>query len=573
MATTASECVCEAGYKRASGGASGCEQCSGREFCAVGQASLCPLNSATMAPGSSDISACQCDMGFYYAGPVLGCVPCERGAYKDSVGNLGSCQACPAGTRSAALGLRELSGCEPCPGGSFSAPRSELCFVCGQGTAAARGSSQCVPCGPGFFAASNASACTPCGPGTYDDVPRDASPGTCSACPSGKFSGALNATSDVCGECAAGSFSGPGAGSCSPCEAGSYSPRGAMGCTSCPGNSTSAGGSDYSGCRCLAGFYKKFGSGGLTFTCEECGPGEYAEAGVENACRRCPAGRASVARGAGSASVCGVCQKGSFSWEGSWQCTLCGVGSFSGSDGAGNCTDCRVGYWAAAGSSQCVACGPGFYAVGKIGSSAQCLPCPAGGYCVGADAAYGSGAQLFEACPLGSFQNATGRSQATQCTPCPANYFCPSPTLRGSCPAGTQSPQSSASQLQCTCKTGFTCSYTKVVNAVVTLFMEREEFERNLDVQRKFREAVALAAGTTWEKVRITGTRTGGSAGGGRRLLSRGQLHVAVEIEGGDGSGAGLGSELDERLGEVGLLIDAERVWIAPHAVTVRRES
>jgi hypothetical protein len=188
---------------------------------------------------------------------------------------------------------------------------------------------------------------------------------------------------------------------------------------------------------------------------------------------------------------------------------------------------------------------------------------------VGADGAYASGVALFQPCPLGTFQNATGESLSTQCKPCPANFFCPSPTLRGVCPEGTGSPASSVSQLQCTCKTGFTCSYSKVVNAVVTLFMSREEFENNDDVKLAFRQAVAAAAKTTVDRVRITKIQSVG--GGGRRLLGAdtraASLHVVMEIEGAEE----LGGELDALLGEAGLRIDRERAWIAPHSVEVRR--
>ena len=571
MSTKAEECVCVAGYKRGGGGV--CVQCSGREYCAVGQAFECPLNSATEAPGSSQLSACKCDRGYYYGGVNLGCVPCQRGTYKDAVGNAGSCAACPAGTRSGAMALGNASGCEACPGGSYSDAGSEFCFACGPGTAAAPGSSRCVRCGAGFFAVANASACTACAAGTYDDVPRDGTPGTCFPCPSGKFSDVLNATEDVCRDCSAGFFSGPASGRCTPCDPGTYSPQGAVSCTACPGNATSVNGSAYGACRCLAGFYKRFSPGGATFSCERCGPGEFSGFDTENACGKCPAGKASAALGAVDVSLCAPCVRGTYSWPGAASCSPCSVGFVSGADGATNCSECLLGYWAASGSSVCVECGPGKYAPGRgLGSAEQCLPCPRGSFCVGAVNAYGQGRALVEECPLGTFQNLTGQSLSTQCKPCPANFFCPTPTLRGACPEGTQSLPSSVSQLQCECKTGFTCNYNKVVNAVVTLFMTKAEFEDNPDVQRAFREAVALAAKTTWDKVRITKIMSvQGSTG--RRLLgarrSKG-VHVALEIEGGDGTGAGLGAELDARLGEVGLEIEEERGWIAPHDVIVR---
>lgn len=130
---------------------------------------------------------------------------------------------------------------------------------------------------------------------------------------------------------------------------------------------------------------------------------------------------------------------------------------------------------------------------------------------------------------------------------------------------GTQSDPSSVSQLQCVCKPGFTCDYKKVVDAVVTLQMSYTEFTQNPDVQLAFKTAVAQASGTTVDKVRITSVVNTGS----RRLLGV-YTHLLLEIQGGDGTGAGLGAELDARLGAVGLKIEEERAWIAPHEVTVR---
>lgn len=305
--------------------------------------------------------------------------------------------------------------------------------------------------------------------------------------------------------------------------------------------------------------------------CEVCAPGEYSEFDAVGSCLKCPAGRVSTSRSVSSLlEACEACPRGRFSTSGALTCQICGIGTFAAAEASPNCTDCLPGYYAASGSSQCTACGSGLYATGKIGSAAQCQQCPAGGYCVGADLATSQGLKLFEPCPLGTFQNSTGVSSPTQCQPCPPNHFCPSPTLKGVCPDGTQSGASSVSQLQCVCRAGYTCKYNKVVNVVVTLLMGKSEWDTNPDVQLAFKRAVAAAAKTTVDKVRITKVQSAG--GGGRRLLShsgRSGLHVVIEILGGVHSREAMGQELDAHLAQAGLRIEHERAWIAPHSVEV----
>lgn len=570
MSTASSECVCFAGYKKMGGDASaGCELCTGAEYCVVGVAYQCPPNSATVADGSSSASACQCARGHYYAGVDVGCAACQFGRFKQNVGNDVTCQLCPAGTANPVLGLGNASGCETCEAGTFSLAGAQSCTECDDGSAAVAGSTACRLCGAGFFSGRRAGACSPCPAGTYDDEPRDGRPGTCSPCTGGKFSSVLNATADVCRDCAAGTFSASAAGECTPCPPGEYSLSGAVACLPCPANSTSAGGLNYTQCKCLAGFTKRFALGETTiFSCERCGAGRFSLYDNVGDCVRCPAGSASGALGAETNATCVRCTRGNFAAIGSASCSPCPGSTFSGSDGASSCTDCLLGYYAASGSSACVPCAQTRYAVGPITGPEGCLVCPAGSYCVGAFLAYRDGVPLEQRCPMGTFQNDTGRGDRSQCQPCGVDFFCPSPTMRARCPVGTTSNATSTSQLQCVCKQGFTCNYKKVVNAVVTLYMSASEFNENPGVQQAFLQAVALAARTSVQNVRIT--RIQAVSGGGRRLLqarTRG-LHVGLEIEGGDGSGSGLGAELDELLNAAGFRVGRERMWIAPHEVT-----
>jgi hypothetical protein len=159
----------------------------------------------------------------------------------------------------------------------------------------------------------------------------------------------------------------------------------------------------------------------------------------------------------------------------------------------------------------------------------------------------------------------------SQCSPCDANSFCPAPTLKAACPTGTKSNVSSTSQLQCFCEVGYTCNYRKVLNALVTLLMSKQQWEDNPDVQKKFLEAVAAAAKTATGNVRIVSVTQVTPSGGARRLLGVAGSHVLMEIL--DGEGAGIDTELDSLLGESGLEIDSERAWIAPHRVDAVRLS
>lgn len=580
QSTQIGDCKCLPGYKRVG---STCVLCTGAEYCLNGLAYACGANSATVANGSSTASQCQCAKGHFWSSALLACTPCGWGTYKDVVGNAGSCTSCPAGTRSNQSAVQSRSGCVDCGAGTFSSSGSAVCTACGAGFAAGAGSSACSPCGAGFFSDGTESACRPCPAGTFDGEPRNGEPGTCAACPAGTFSGVVNATDGaVCRPCRAGTVSDGGAGSCRACGVGEYSLEGVQSCQQCPQDSTSANGSAYGQCTCLAGLYKKFEADGVTFACDACAAGRFSGAN-SSACQLCPAGTAGNASRAVSLGACEVCKAGRFSAAGSTVCSTCGVWSFSGSDGAASCANCSLGYYAAAGSSACSACPPGKFSTSAISSLSGCQTCPAGSYCVGAVLAGQRGVAQVATCPLGTYNLNTGLNDVSQCTPCPPNSFCPNPTLKGECPAGTGSNASSSSQLQCVCMQGYSCSYKKVVNAVVTLLMTVADWNSNLAVREAFKEAVAKSAKTTKDKVTIVDVVAGKVASGGgarRRMLSAGggagsgvsgaETHVMLEIY--DGIGETFGRELGGHLDGAGLKgMSGELAWIEPHSVVAVR--
>eukprot|EP00438_Fugacium_kawagutii_P024211 Skav223072 [mRNA] locus=scaffold419:156706:166109:+ [translate_table: standard] len=73
-----------------------CVSCPVGFYCpGTGQAVACPLNSTTLSGGSSQISACICLAGYYFASVELWCEPCHRTRYKPNIGNGECALTCP----------------------------------------------------------------------------------------------------------------------------------------------------------------------------------------------------------------------------------------------------------------------------------------------------------------------------------------------------------------------------------------------------------------------------------------------------------------------------------------------
>jgi alpha-tubulin suppressor-like RCC1 family protein len=573
-ASTVEACTCLRGYAALTVGSSVCQLCgAGSLYCTGGSSyATCPAQSGTTAAGSYALSQCSCLAG-HTGQNGAACDACAPGTYKDTSGS-GACTQCLAGTFSAVTGLNGSWGCKPCAAGSFSANAGAVdCTNCADGTAAKTGSSVCVKCGAGFYSFSGSEGCVPCAAGTYDQFGSGAHY-TCTSCQAGYASPVLNATnSSTCKICVAGFRSDTGSASCTGCDAGWYSIGGTNACEECPLNSESLGNSTYAKCTCKAGFYKKFSTDFVTFTCVQCPAGQWAGTNA-TACTLCPNGTASALVGAVSAGTCTTCVAGAFAPAGTAACGTCPTWSYSvGAKGA--CTNCTLGQYAGAGASECGSCPAGKYSDAPISWDGGCQFCPRGYYCVGALAAAG-GLQV-QACPTGTWVPAgsSGYRYVTNCNACPAGSYCPTPTLQAPCPSGTTSAASSSSQLQCTCQVGYVCKYTKVINAVVTLLMPSSQFDNPM-VRDKFLEAVAFASNTQVGNVRIVSY--GPPPAAGRRLLQvdgtrgrrggDGELHVFLEIAGGEGDEI---VNLDGRLVAAGLAPSVDHAWYAPHAVDVTK--
>lgn len=327
------------------------------------------------------------------------CMPCAPGSYAGWVG-ADACQACSPGSYQPGLAASACLSCPPSTVSSF-------------------GQSQCTPCAPGTYRAS-AAGCVPC------------------------LSGQVSQTY--------------GAMACSLCPPNTWSDSGASACQSCPTIwATSPGGTDASGCECIAGMYLDLS--GDNVACLECDFGSFSDQGA-TACTACPPGTY------GPDVVASACSQ-------------CPPGQFETGYGSTACQDCPLGQQASLDSTRCSPCPPGFY----------CLP---------------NG--TVAACPIGTFSNSSGIWSLEQCAPCPANYICTEPTSKRACPEHTWSPEGSTEMDECMCEPGYSCSYTNVMDASFNLPMTEAQFQA---VEQQFIDAIAEAAGVTPDRVTITGVFPG----------------------------------------------------------------
>lgn len=558
-----SRCVCLRGFYSVNNGP--CTACSNTSYCVNGQKQQCPLNSGTL-PGAFTASNCTCLPG--YTNTSSSCTSCNKGTYKNVTGAL-PCTLCPAGTASSVSALSSFSGCSVCPAGTYSTPGSTSCTECQAGKSAPAGASECVDCPNGYYSLQGSGVCTGCPAGTY--APSAViSIDSCLPCLAGRYSAVVGAnSSSSCQRCPAGQTSGANSTNCTQCPANTYSASGDSTCSQCPANSTSPPGSGLSGCTCLPGFRAQYDANVANFMCVLCGRGTWSSANSTD-CTSCPAGTMQPSLGATNVSSCSRCPTGSSSSAGASACSVCAAGTFS-TDGT--CVTCLRGTWSTANSSTCTACDSGTYNTTTGKQKSDCTVCPAGYYCTG-------GANI-SLCPLGTYSGVTGYRQISSCGDCPAGSYCPQPFLKSICPSGTTSNPRSTSQLQCTCTSGYQCTYTKIVEAVISLSITPEQFNTP-EVQWAFKQAVAAAAGNINPSMvyitKLVDTTTPAPSTARRLLSSEGTLstpsphhddrilHVFVGVVGSDKL-----TNLSEHLSERSL-VNLAAAWYAPHHVEVTTE-
>ena len=263
----------------------------------------------------------------------------------------------------------------------------------------------------------------------------------------------------TCPNCSSGYRSDPGAPACVECGLGYYSNPVSQICTACPVGTKCPSATTPAPVNCGVGFYQPQSAQSV---CLECPVGQYCALDTTVTPVDCPAGSYRSTTGAQSEAQCNACTTGHF----------CPVKSVIPAD-------CISGTYNPSTS---------------MSTLADCLVCSTGKYSMSI-------------------------ASATDCPPCQANYYCPNSTTIKTCPDNTVSDPGKSSLLDCRCKPGFSCTYTKQVTAVVKLNSTTSSFNNDVGgVKTAFIAAVAKAAGVPISAVHIGAVSASSSSG--RRLLS-----------------------------------------------------
>lgn len=303
-----------------------------------------------------------------------------------------------------------------------------------------------IQCPANYYMASNSLTCYNCAActvGQYSSGCGGYSSGSClpcgTDCPDMQYRAGCSGTSPgscaFCGGCSAGQkFGGcPGGGlsdthSCSSCESGKYGSGGrSRACTDCG-----------------VGKYNSREGAPDSSWCVPCPPGTYGPntgARGGDQCQKCPAGKLQTSTGATSRDSCVDCAVGTFGPEpgtgyvcvgcpwgtynddlGQLECKSCLAGTYMSANGATVCSVCGVGkynsFTASTSASACLLCGEGKFNTMEGGANSfACAPCPLGSY------GLTQGATLCTGCTSGTFTPTVGWNKP--CQACAAGKYNP----------------------------------------------------------------------------------------------------------------------------------------------------
>lgn len=429
------DCGCAAGQYDNAGT---CEECPADSWCIHDERNLCEdsvnpnpdedtdSDSVFSDPGSSDVTACRCQPGYYKVDTADGhtCNKCPGSTYCPGF-NQAIPTVCPdlivPYVMISPPGSDELSDC-----------------ICGEGSYNKFDGTECIQCdantfctGDGFFR-----DCTNFRPNSWtQDVSGRTSQTFCVCQP--KYY--LN-DQNVCAPCEAGNY----------CEGTGASPQ------SCPSGSTSDPSSDdLFDCRCEAGYEREEDSDAGTLNCRPCDVGEFCDGGVAGTCNAnshtpelaqfahecvCNDGFKTDGRDAEDRVECLECAAGTYCSAGvEYQCSDVGAHLSTETSRNNEIEDCK--------------CKPGYYTVSELDGNGDyapvCAACDGDSFCPG----YGTASNAKSSCPPNSlaeapadelsdcecvqmFYKSISTGSLFTCESCDSGFYCP---LRSEAPVACPS--------------------------------------------------------------------------------------------------------------------------------------
>jgi hypothetical protein len=430
-----------------------CSMCPANQYmqvlCGSGQAKVCGACDYTQCTQGNELRHCEerspgvCRykaLKFFTEtdpGKCTDWVFCPAGSFRSSCSN-SACSQCPAGTYTPA-GNRYTS-CFPCPRGMRQPNVGMIsCTACGAGSyQPTQGSSSCLTCSGSV---SNSYSSTICCPGYEWTWTAGSNPvtGTCTQCPSGKYSSTVNEI-------------------CLDCPANSYSATGSSACTSCTADQVVVGLSCVA--TCVKGFtYNAYSVSGTCTVGSFCTSSNYVDLTAYGTTPLSCAAMSTEQSAVFSAGLYKVSSNRVFRWVEEGSCMkaftpFCKDLSLQSQTLQQNLNgvmlyacQCRPGYYAAYEPGSSVV--PSACLQSEVSDSMYyCKPCPTGSFSLVGDFAcrtcpqgqrFDDSSQSCVTCPSGMFSRYNSQYDYYWCDDCPSGTFASSvtQTFCSDCPAGS----------------------------------------------------------------------------------------------------------------------------------------